>query len=88
MLLDSEGKFSPDSTLGFYLPEFKHTNKGNLLIKDMLAHQAGLTAWIPFWKETLKKNGKFRRKAFDSESSERFPLEVAQLMQLHRLLKF
>ena len=28
MLLNTEGKFSPDQTLGYYLPYFKHSNKG------------------------------------------------------------
>ena len=43
MLLDSEDKFSPDETLGNYLPYFKHSNKGNIVMRDILAHQAGLT---------------------------------------------
>ena len=43
-------------------------------MRDMLTHQAGLTALIPFWKETVKKNGKFRRNIFDSEYSKKFPL--------------
>jgi beta-N-acetylhexosaminidase len=78
MLLDTEGKFTPDETLGYYLPYFKHSNKGNILMRAMLAHQAGLTAFIPFWKETIKKNGKFKHNTLESESSKRFPLEVAQ----------
>ncbi len=77
MLLDTEGKFSPDERLGTYLPYFKRSDKGNLLLKDMLTHQAGLTAWIPFWKETVKKNGKYKRNTFDFKSSEKYPLEVA-----------
>src|SRR5450759_1611012 len=60
MLLNTEGKFSPDATLGSYLPYFRNSNKSGLVLRDMLAHQAGLTAWIPFWKETVRKNGKFR----------------------------
>jgi beta-N-acetylhexosaminidase len=77
MLLNTEGKFSPDATLGSYLPYFRKSNKSDLLMRDMLAHQAGLTNWIPFWKETVKKNGKFKRHIFDSEYTEKFPLEVA-----------
>ncbi len=77
MVLDSKGRFSPDEKLGTYLPAFKRSDKGELWLKDMLTHQAGLTAWIPFWKETLKKNGKFKSNSFDNESSERFPYEVA-----------
>ena len=78
LLLDTEGKFSPDKTLGYYLPEFRKSNKSNLVMRDMLTHQAGLVAWIPFWKETVKKNGKFRARTFKHEYSERYPLKVAE----------
>ena len=64
MLLNTEGKFSPDKTLGFYLPDFRRTNKGNIVMRDFLTHQAGLTPFIPFWKETIKKNGKFNKERF------------------------
>jgi len=77
MLLDSEGKFSPDETLGNYLPYFKHSNKGNLVLRDILTHQAGLTPFIPFWKETMKKDGKFKRNIFKNEYAKKYSLEVA-----------
>ena len=78
MLLNTEGKFSPDKTLGFYLPDFRNTNKGNIGMRDFLTHQAGLTPFIPFWKETIKKNGLFRHNIFDYQYKKKYPLEVAQ----------
>ena len=30
MLLNTESRFSPDKTLGFYLPDFRKTNKGDI----------------------------------------------------------
>lgn len=84
MLLDTEGKFTPDETLGYYLPYFRHSNKENILMRDMLAHQAGLTAFIPFWKETIKKNGKFKHNTLESEFSKKFPLEVAQGLYINK----
>ena len=84
MLLDSEDKFSPDETLGNYLRYYRHSNKKNLLMSDILTHQAGLVSWIPFWMETVKKNGKFKRNTFDYHSSDKFPLEVAQSLFIHR----
>lgn len=77
MLLDMEGKFSPEEKLGTYLPIFKKSDKSDLLLKDMLTHQAGLTAWIPFWKEAVKKNGKFKRNTIDYKISEKYPYEIA-----------
>ena len=84
MLLDSEGKFSPEKKLGDYLPDFRKTNKGNLGMKDLLTHQAGLTAWIPFWKETVKRDSVFKRNIFSHESSEKYPLKVADALYINK----
>jgi len=78
MLLNSEGKFDPDKSLGFYLPDFKKTNKGNIGMRDFLTHQAGLTPFIPFWKETMKKDGTFKRNTFSTGYSRKYQLEVAE----------
>jgi beta-N-acetylhexosaminidase len=57
MKLYEDGKIDIDQTLGFYLPELKGSNKEKLLIRDVLAHQARLKAWIPFYKETIPVEG-------------------------------
>jgi len=55
MKLESEGKFSVDSSLGIYLPEMLDTSDYKYLkIKDILTHQAGLASWIPFFFNTLE----------------------------------
>ena len=77
MLLDSEGKFSVEKKLGDYLPDFRKTNKGNLMMKDLLTHQAGLKDWIPFWKETVKPDSSLKRRIFSHQYSEKYPLKVA-----------
>jgi beta-N-acetylhexosaminidase len=61
-LMDLAGKKKLDvsQTLSYYLPELKNTNKGNILIKEMLTHQAGLPAWIPFYQSTLNKDNSYR----------------------------
>ena len=84
MLLSSEGRFSPDAKLVDYLPEFRRSNKSDMVIRDMLAHQAGLTAWIPFWQETVKPNGKFRNRTFKHEESKKYPLKVADGLYIYR----
>ena len=76
--LQSEGKFSPDSTMGNYFPFLRGTDKAGLKMRDVLAHQARLKAWIPFWKELTKKNGALRRRYFRADSSASFPLMAAQ----------
>ncbi len=84
MLLDSRGSFSPEMKLGDYLPYFRRSDKGNLLMKDLLTHQAGLTAWIAFWKETVRKDSSFRRNIFRYEASEKYPLKVADHLYINK----
>lgn len=54
MKLYEDSVFSIDSKLSDYLPELDTTNKGDLVIKDILTHQARLNGWIPFYYSTLK----------------------------------
>jgi beta-N-acetylhexosaminidase len=53
MKLYDEGQLDIQQTLGHYVSRLKGSNKENLLIADVLQHRSGLTAWIPFYKETL-----------------------------------
>lgn len=47
MQLYDQGKLSIDSTVGYYLPQARKTNKNDLLVKELLEHQAGLIPDIP-----------------------------------------
>ncbi|WP_116108008.1 glycoside hydrolase family 3 N-terminal domain-containing protein [Lewinella sp. IMCC34191] len=53
MKLVDDGRIDLDKPLGYYLPELEGTNKENLRIRAILAHRAGLSSWIPFYKYTL-----------------------------------
>jgi len=84
MLLDSQGKFSPDEKLGYYLPYFKGSDKADLLMKDLLTHQAGLTAWIPFWRETVKRDTVYKKRVYHHDLSDKYPLKVAEGLYINR----
>ncbi|MFM2267487.1 MAG: hypothetical protein RL757_928 [Bacteroidota bacterium] len=58
MRLADDGKFDVYKHYGDYLPTAKGTNKENVLLRDVLIHQAGLKAWIPFYKNTIDTNTK------------------------------
>ncbi len=58
MKLYDEGKLDIQKTLGDYLPWVKGTNKESIKIWDVLLHQAGLKAFIPFYKETIDSTKK------------------------------
>lgn len=55
MRLYDEKKVDINKSIGFYLDELKGTNKENLLIRNILTHQAGLKPYIPFWEKTVDK---------------------------------
>jgi beta-N-acetylhexosaminidase len=76
--LQEQGKFSPDSTLGQFFPVLRKTDKASLKLRDVLTHQAGLPAWIPFWKALAKPTGELQKRWFRPDSSAGFPLPVAR----------
>jgi beta-glucosidase-like glycosyl hydrolase/CubicO group peptidase (beta-lactamase class C family) len=85
MKLQDEGKFHPDMTLGELYPKFRRSNKANLKLIDILTHQSGLKAWIPFWRNCVDSTtGGWKRRTFSTERSRRYPIEVADNLFLHR----
>ncbi|AHM63139.1 beta-N-acetylglucosaminidase [Flammeovirgaceae bacterium 311] len=84
MKLHDEGKFNPDAPLGQYLPSFKRSNKADIPMRDILTHQGRLTPWIPFWKNTIRKNGGYKWFTFRPDSSARYPIKIRENMYLHR----
>lgn len=78
MKLRSEKKFDYKKMLGDYLPYLKGSNKDSLLIEDIITHQAGLQAWIPFYLKTLKKDGEYKPGYFSTKQSFNFPIHVAK----------
>jgi len=78
-LMDLVGnkKIDVNQKLGFYLPQLKSTNKENIIIKEMLTHQAGLPAWIPFYQSTLNKDNSFKDGYYSKVQTTLFSKQVA-----------
>ena len=53
-------------------------------IREILAHQSGLAAWIPFYIETLEEDGSLRDTLYSSTYSDTFSVRVADNIYLHR----
>jgi CubicO group peptidase (beta-lactamase class C family) len=87
MQLNAQDKFDLEATLADYLPDFSHSNKGDLQWRQILAHNARLKAWIPYWRKTKKRNGKFKAGTFKYVESERFPMAVTDSLFLHKNYK-
>jgi CubicO group peptidase (beta-lactamase class C family) len=58
MKLYEDGLLDLKAPLGNYLPWVKGTDKENIIIEDMLLHQSGLIAFIPFYREVTDAAGK------------------------------
>lgn len=53
MKLYEQGKLDLKKKLGDYLHSVRGTDKSDLIVADILLHQAGLVPFIPFYKETI-----------------------------------
>ncbi|HJW28162.1 MAG TPA: serine hydrolase, partial [Saprospiraceae bacterium] len=54
MRLYKEGMIDIHKTLGDYLPWLRGSNKQHMVIDRVMAHQAGLQSWIPFFQKTIR----------------------------------
>ena len=77
MQLHDQGKFKLDVPFSTYWPAFKHSNKKNVIIRDVLAHQGRLKSWIPYWRNTVNKRGDLRRRFYSLDSSAKYHYYVA-----------
>ncbi|MDQ3109401.1 MAG: serine hydrolase, partial [Bacteroidota bacterium] len=77
MKMVDEKKMNVDEKLSVYLPELTGTNKQDIVIREMMAHQAGLQAWIPFYLHTLEKDGTRKKSLYRKTFSDSFPMYVA-----------
>jgi beta-glucosidase-like glycosyl hydrolase/CubicO group peptidase (beta-lactamase class C family) len=88
MNLVEEGKVDIHKPLSQFLPELQGTNKNGMVISDIMAHYAGLTNWLPFYKETLSKEPEFIGKPsyqyYRYEPTDSFNVPVAANLFLRR----
>ena len=57
MKLYDNGLIDLDKTLADFFPYLKGKAHGNLKLIEIMTHQAGLKAWVPFYKVTVDENG-------------------------------
>ncbi len=84
MRLYEQGRLDLNKKLSDYLPWTLGTNKANLVIKDLLLHQAGLKSWIPFYKATLDAAGNPDPAIYRSKPDGKFTVRVAQDLYMRK----
>jgi beta-N-acetylhexosaminidase len=77
MRLNDQKKFSVKKRMSDYLPDWKGSNKQEILIEDVLSHQARLRTGIPFWLKTVDAQGNFKPGYFSTDSTAFFSLRVS-----------
>jgi len=83
MQMSEEGKFKLSYKLGKLNSSLYTTNKGHLRVKEVLAHQSGLQAWIPFYRQTIEKDKSLRDTLYRNSYSAKYPIKVAEELYLH-----
>ena len=73
MKLVDEGKLKLDLPFSTYWKDWKNSkDKKDITLREILAHQAGLSPYIVFLNEVIKKNGELKRRFIRTESNSRF----------------
>lgn len=81
MRLYDRKKINLTNNVAKYLSKSKNTNKKNILLREMLAHQAGFQSWIPFYKETIDESG-LKNSLYTNFPMKEFNVHVADSLYL------
>ncbi|MBW6484256.1 MAG: serine hydrolase [Vicingaceae bacterium] len=85
MQLQDKALFSLDKNLGDYLHELIPDTSPyfNLNLREILAHQSGLQAWVPFYIKTMRK-GVLDPVIYHKDSSTYYPFRVANNIYINK----
>ena len=79
-----KGKINFKTTLSELIPSYKNSNKADIILLDMLTHQAKLPAWTPFYAKTLDTLKKPSIKYYSDFKSLAFPNKVSNNLYLRK----
>ncbi len=84
MRLVDEKKINLDSKFSEYWPDFKQSNKADLIVREILAHQARLAPWIPFWQMTVTDDGELDKSVFHNRPTDKFSVRVSESLYMDK----
>lgn len=87
MKLYDEGKIKLDEKIYHYLPELKKTNKKNITIYDLLTHQAGLPAFVPFYQQAIDMSS-VNGKLMDTKQDSVYSIQVDKKLFANKNFKY
>ncbi|MTI41465.1 serine hydrolase [Fulvivirga lutimaris] len=86
MFLEERKLIDMDKKISYYLPELKGSNKENMIIRDILTHQAGLWPYLPFWKQTVEDTLNYSAYYKESPSND-YSLQISDGLYSSRMVK-
>ncbi|MEZ4897712.1 MAG: serine hydrolase domain-containing protein [Saprospiraceae bacterium] len=84
MQFHDQGRLPLDAPLKDFWPELKHSNKSDIPLREVLAHNARLIPYITYWQTAKKKNGKWKWHTFKQDSSSRYNIWITDSLWLYR----
>ncbi len=78
-----QGLMDIDRRLSDYLPYLKNTDKKDIIIRELMAHQSRFRSWIPYFRYTLDIPAQ-GFPVYSHELSEDYNIRVAEGMYIHR----
>lgn len=84
MKLYDAGKLDLQKTLGDYLPGVRGSNKAPLKLWDILLHQAGLKAFIPFYRETMDADNNPLPNIYHTDPDSIYSIRVAAHLYIRK----
>jgi len=83
MRLHDENRINIDRRLSNYIPYLRQSNKKNLLIREIMAHQARLKAWIPYYEKTIIEDS-LDGHVYSDSLTEKYNTRVAENLYIHK----
>jgi len=77
MKIYDQNRLPLDSTLSYFLPFFKGTNKDTLVLKDILTHQAQLFPFIDFGHKATRNHKIYPRDIFREKKEKGFETQLS-----------
>jgi beta-N-acetylhexosaminidase len=87
MRLTDEGCIDINQKLSAYLPYLDETNKKNMVIKDLLLHQAGLAAFIQFYFAAMEPVFK-NQQLISNKQTDSNPIKIGPNQYLNRYTRY
>ena len=78
MRLADQKKLVVNKRMSDYWPDWKGSNKQGLIVADVLSHQARLKSGIPFWMQTVDRNGNYKPGFYSKDSTDKYSLRVSK----------